>query len=993
MCLFNLIKTLRLKTKVKTIFNPFFNKQIKKENTIEYIDHLPDKIVEIYNEIRNLEKFKEYKNKYEEYDSYLKEHNNNLDIIYNKAQSFSLKQIINNPTIINYNKVIDDNEDTYHNLFNFKTLDKILKKYKQEYEEFKDFYQIILEQFNKIGILFSIERNLEDIYLDNNYIVEIENTIDTIKNYFSSQTKIYYEPKYPNAKDIINNHNIKFINNHISDSIFDNVNGKSLDYEQRKSILYNPKSNLTIAGAGSGKTLTICGKVKYLIEKLNIPKDQILLLSYSSKSAHDLEEKVKGIASGMNVRTFHSLGLEILNKDTGKKNTIDDSFNAVIEKYFREDLNKNPIMMKKILEYYGLFLSNDEFEEKYNCKGDLYKHLKECDFKTLKNQLEELNESRNKIVTIKKELVKSFEELAIANYLFINGIEYEYETSYKEEDTATIDHRQYTPDFYLPKYGIYYEHFGLDENGRATQYKEEEETKYIDGVNWKKEVHERNHTICIETFSYEFKNGSIFDNLKKRLEENGVEFNPLNDEEIYKAINSIYQGQSFKSFINLVRTFISLYKARYADESEFKELKKIAFANSYEQRRAFLFIDICLDIYRYYIEHLKKENKIDFDDMILKSINALDRTNQYCYKYIIVDEFQDISYSRMNFLKTLIKRGNSKLYAVGDDWQAIYRFSGCDINIFLNFNQYFEDSIYCFITSTHRNSQELQCIAEPFITKNPEQYKKNVKSNKHLVNPIKIMLYDDNKYQSFIKILADINSKDKNANVLLLGRNNRDIEAIESNMFYRESRLSDKYISRDFPDLNIKYITAHASKGLEEDYVVIINADDGKLGFPNQIEDDCILNIVLSKREKFLFAEERRLWYVAMTRTRLYTYILASVKYPSVFVEEILDKVFIMNKNDIKVDSNPIYCPNCKKGRLVLRENKSDNKKFYGCSNYPYCTYTNNDIKQVNINHRCKRCGDFMTYRKGSHGSFWGCKNFPKCTYTEDYIPNNKNYD
>lgn len=984
MFLFNFIKSIILDIRVKCIFNPFFNGQVKKENTSKYIDPLPEKIKDIYTVIKDLKKYRNSCKLYEEYFDYIEKHNKLLDDIYSKVNNFSYNQIKENPLIFDCETLIKINDEVYQKLLSMRIFDKKLNEFIIEYNEFKENYKIIIEQFENINLLNSIS-NLDDKYYDKEDLKRLKLSVTTIKEFFHNQNKKYYNPIYPDLNKIIEEHNEKFINEHINDSIFDNINDKSLDLEQRRSILTNPKSNLTIAGAGSGKTLTICGKVKYLLEVLKIPKENILLLSYSKASAEDLKSKVEKIDKGLNVHTFHALGLDILNKDVGKKFTVDDSFNAVIESYFRDYMKNNPHIMSKVLNYYGLYLLEYNNEERYEDKGKLYESLKKNDFRTLKNQLQECNEFNNKIVTIKKENVKSFEELAIANYLFINGVDYVYEATYKEENTATSKKRQYTPDFYLPEYNIYYEHYGIDENGRATQYKEDEELDYIRTKNWKQELHKRNNTICIETYSYEFKFGTIFTNLEKRLKEQGVKFKPLSEEGIDNAIKSIYEGQSFKSFITLIRTFISLYKARYENEYAFYELKNSSFSNTYEKQRADMFIDICIDIYRYYKDYLKKEDKIDFDDMILKSIDAISRTNEYKYQYIIVDEFQDISYSRKNFLKCLIEHGNSKLYAVGDDWQAIYRYAGCDINIFLNFKEYFEDSKYCFITSTHRNSQELQNIAEPFITKNPEQFKKDVKSDKHLAYPIRVMYYDDNKYQSFIKILADINSLDENANILLLGRNNKDIEFIESNEFYRESRLSNKYISTEFPNLNIRFITAHSSKGLEEDYVIIINADDYKLGFPNKIEDDSLLDLVLSRRENFKYAEERRLWYVALTRTRSYTYILASAKNQSEFVKEISKDCFIMNPLSIRVEANPILCPNCKSGRLVIRENSMEHKKFYGCSNYPYCKYTNNDIKSVNSNHKCPLCGNFMVVKKGSYGYFWGCSNYPDCKYKEKY--------
>jgi DNA helicase-4 len=190
--------------------------------------------------------------------------------------------------------------------------------------------------------------------------------------------------------------------------------------------------------------------------------------------------------------------------------------------------------------------------------------------------------------------------------------------------------------------------------------------------------------------------------------------------------------------------------------------------------------------------------------------------------------------------------------------------------------------------------------------------------------------------------------------------------------------------------MNLSYSTVHGSKGLEADYVVIINADDSRLGFPNKMEDDVLLNMVLSSKSNYEFAEERRLWYVALTRTKNYTYILANNENPSIFVKEISDKCLVMNP-DMELNHNgEIKCPHCKSGRLVERRNESDGTKFFGCSNYPYCDYTIDDFMAVTRNKRCPRCGDFMIYKKGPYGAFYGCHNYPRCKHKEEYIPSKR---
>lgn len=795
---------------------------------------------------------------------------------------------------------------------------------------------------------------------------------------------------HDNLDSFVEENNKKYFDNKIENPLFDSINGRSLDLEQRKAVLADEKSLLVVAGAGSGKTLTICGKVEYLLKECGVKPEDILLLSYSKKSADDLQSKINKIDKNLTVGTFHKIGLDILKETQNKVFMVEDQYKAIVEKYFREEIKNRPHILQTILTYYGLYISTFKHEKKYDNPGDLFEDLKKADFTTLRNQLVSLTNDYEAKETIKKELVKSFEELAIANWYFINGIDYTYEAPY-EHDVSTNFKRQYMPDFKLAKNNIYHEHYGINQFGQASQYEGEEASKYVETMNWKRQIHQNYETDCIETYSYEFENGTIFKKLEKELKKRGVEFNPLSSEEIMKALNSIYENRLFKSFISLLSTFLSLYKSSYRDDSAIEIFKNGKFRNNYEKQRASLFLDIVKDLYQYYMGYLKDEGKIDFDDMILLSTQELDKTNLYRFKYIIVDEFQDISVSRMKFLKRLIQQGDSKLFAVGDDWQAIYRFSGCDLDIFLNFSKYFDYSKIMKITTTHRNSQELQDIAGPFIKKNPEQFDKRINSNKHLDHPIQIMFYEYRKYDAFLDVLELISKKDKKASVLVLGRNNKDIEDIElDNRIYKDYKNSDevKTVIRCsfFPEMKITYSTVHGSKGLEDDYVVLINADDNRIGFPNKMEDDELLDLVLSNKSEFEYAEERRLWYVALTRTRNYTYIIANEDNPSIFLEEILDKCLIMNSNHITESrNNEVSCPHCKSGRLVLRKNESNGSSFYGCSNYPYCDYSINDMIAVKRNKRCPKCGDFLIFRKGRWGAFFGCHNYPNCDYTEEY--------
>ena len=973
-----------------------FNKSLSRFKNYIYLKEKGMKFLEVitYEDYKENKEFYEYiinnfpnnysieKEKFSKLPYLINDHNLNVERLCYKLDSFSFDLIIKNPLLFT-----DENLADYRKLQN--ELDNyIIKdtKYKNKQNELKEIINninLIQIQYKFINVYEQITKLNYNYYYDIDDINKINFKLKPIKENIKALGKQYYSfENIDNIEYLVEQNNEKYVNCNLNNKIFDSINGNSLDKEQRKAILQDEKSNLIIAGAGSGKTLTICGKVKFLIEINKIQPEQILLLSYSKKSCDDLTIKINKINENLRVNTFHKLGLDILTKSNEKKQTIEEQFDAIIEKYFREEIKKDIEMMRKVLLYISLYKNSFNVNQKYDNKGDLYQEIKKNDFKTLKTSLVEMTNDKENKETIKKEYVKSYEELAIANYYFINGIDYIYEFPYCK-NVATNEKRQYTPDFYLEKYKIYHEHYGIDKNGRANQYDGEEEKKYLDGIVWKRKIHTLYNTKCIETYSYEFENCTIFEKLEKSLKENGVVFKPLEKIQIIDALNSIYNNKNFKSFINLIKTFLNLYKSKYRDETEFEKLKIKSFTNNFEKTRTILFLDIVKKVYVYYENYIKMENKIDFDDMILKATDCIDNVQGFNYKYIIVDEFQDISFSRMQFLKKLIEKGNSKLFAVGDDWQAIYRFEGCDLDIFLNFEKYFGYSNISYITLTYRNSQELQSIVGDFIKKNPEQISKTIKSNKRLNNPIKIAYYDDDKISSFIEILRNIYREDCVANILVLGRHNKDINDLLCDKFELKN---GNLIFKKYDGFKIKYSTVHGSKGLEADYVILINADDSIYGFPNKIEDDKILNLVLSNKSKYEFAEERRLWYVALTRTKTYTYILVNENKPSCFVKEIEnDCEVIVNKTDKQ--KNKISCPYCKTGSLVLQDNK-----FYRCSNYPYCKYKLQDLKAVN-NKKCPECGDFLIYRKGKNNfPFYGCHGYPLCTYTEKYIPKSKIY-
>lgn len=311
----------------------------------------------------------------------------------------------------------------------------------------------------------------------------------------------------------------------------------------------------------------------------------------------------------------------------------------------------------------------------------------------------------------------------------------------------------------------------------------------------------------------------------------------------------------------LIITFINLFKTNNYKLNDF-----VNFKGSKDLLR------IIIDIYVLYEQELRSKKEIDFNDMIIKATDYIKTNEMHKYKYIIVDEYQDTSYIRYLLLKEINNKTGAKVMCVGDDFQSIYRFNGCDINMFINFRKYFKKSKILKIVNTYRNSQQLINVAGSFIMKNKNQIYKNLKSNKSINKPIKIMYGD-----SLNKLLDYIYNYHEN--ILVLGRNNFDIE----NYF----KLKENHFI--YKDRKVKYLTVHSSKGLECECVVLINLKDDTLGFPNKIEDQKVLLNVIRSRDNYPYEEERRLFYVALTRTKSDVYLLVDKKRPSIFIKELIN--------------------------------------------------------------------------------------------------------
>lgn len=332
----------------------------------------------------------------------------------------------------------------------------------------------------------------------------------------------------------------------------------------------------------------------------------------------------------------------------------------------------------------------------------------------------------------------------------------------------------------------------------------------------------------------------------------------------------------------LCTKFIRMAKCNNYDLEDFPYfLKRIKTIFNFYYRREKSLLIIFVNIFIIYKRYLEENSEFDFDDLIINATDLIDRNGIIKnFKYIIIDEYQDTSYIRFRLIKEIINKTGARLMAVGDDYQSIYGFSGCDISLFLDFSSYFSDSKILHLVNTYRNSQELIDIAGTFIMKNPFQIKKKLYSFKHCNKPVKIIYYK-NILDKFLNVIDEIYS-DGSRCVFVLGRNNSDIKMLSGIKIDNNKLIIDKY-----NDMNIVFMTVHKSKGLEADSVIVINMIDCYLGFPNKIKDEKIMRLVSKKYDNYLFSEERRLFYVALTRSRNRVYLFSPLKNKSIFINEI----------------------------------------------------------------------------------------------------------
>ena len=825
---------------------------------------------------------------------------------------------------------------------------------------------------------------------------------------------------FENIEKIIDDNNDKFISNKLIEEkeYLDNILKQSdpnilLDEDQRRVVLTDEDYCLVVAGAGAGKTTTVAAKVKYLVDKRGVDSRKILVVSFTNKAVNELKQRINGdLGIDCPIATFHSTGNAILHKQSQEKlNIIEQSkLYYVIRDYFKTSVLSRESTVKNLVLFFASY-----FDAPY--EGDdlasFFNHIAKTNYTSMRSEIDDfkkqvIDSQTKKSVTILSETLRSSQEAEIANFLYLNGIDYEYEPLYKYD--ILLSRKPYTPDFKITQDGreAYIEHFGITEDGKNDRYSPEELEQYKKSARNKILLHRQHGTNLLYTFSSYNDGKSLLWHLRELLLNAGFELRPRSNKEVVGKLVSSEENRYTRKLIFLICRFITNFKVNGYTADDFNRMY-----NSTPNVRTKLFLNICNDCYLEYQKYLKENNCVDFQDMINESARLLreveEMKQKLDFEYVIVDEYQDISRQRFDLVSALHKVTTAKIIAVGDDWQSIYAFSGSDITLFTKFAEKMGYAKLLKIVRTYRNSQEVIDIAGNFIQKNKEQITKELISPKHIDNPVIIYTYDGTrkKYnedrrsganyaiakavETAIEQIIEYNKKEgkpENSSILLIGRYGFDGDKLEKSGLFEFKTRGGIIRSVKYPKLNITYMTAHSSKGLGYDNVIVVNGRNETYGFPSKIEDDPVLSFVVKQDASIEYAEERRLFYVAMTRTKNRVYFIAPEQNPSEFLLELkkdyknVALVGDWNEKYSTIDANRKTCPMCGYP-LQMRYKSSYGLKLYICTNEPeVCGFMTNNYAAGKLSiMKCDQCRDgYLIVKPGKEVGTYilGCTNYKR---------------
>lgn len=699
----------------------------------------------------------------------------------------------------------------------------------------------------------------------------------------------------------------------------------ALTREQLEAIVTLEDATLVVASAGSGKTRVIENRVRYLVEERAVPQEQILVLAFNRSVAREVGERLaKSGLSQVAVKTFYAMGLNILSeveeRAVGLTPLADPDAGATLAKFVHRVLTEalKDRAYGDIVAFLTTYLQPpiDESELDERDASDRKAHEE--------NMLAPLGMNGRR--------VKSYGEYLIASFLFEHQVPFEYERQYPHTP------ERHRPDFTLspdlkPHPAAFLEYFGTDRAGRTRAGIDRE--RYQETTKWKEEVHAKFGTTLLALYFYDLTEGGVngFNALlAQKLRDAGYALNRIPHDELTREL----EAHRLPRLVALLVTFLRLYKGSTLTLDDLKSRADAEDGSKMSRDRARLFVRVFERVLTAYEQELATSGDTDFEDMIGRSAEAVARGSwRSPFTHVLVDEFQDISPLRAHFVRSFqTAHARATIFAVGDDFQSIYRFAGSQIRIMTDFARAFGPHRRLPLSLTHRFSAALAEATGRFILKNPGQIPKTVRGRPSAVErPITLIRTDAESAARGLSLalqLAQAASRELGGarTTLLLGR-------------YRvDEPTGMPELQRQYPEMSLRFSTIHRAKGAEADIVILLKLTGGVRGFPARIQDDPLMRLILEDTDAYPDAEERRLLYVALTRARQRAIIVAKDEPASVFCRELSGSEYggWIEVLDLTAGARETRCPKCRDGHLISRVGK--NGTFLGCTNYPYCLVT-----------------------------------------------------
>jgi|GEM_PF-1728616 len=671
--------------------------------------------------------------------------------------------------------------------------------------------------------------------------------------------------------------------------------GHDLNEAQQRAVVRNGYLNQIVAGAGTGKTFALIYRVAYLVRE-GVDPSRIVALTYTKEAAREMSDRLEtefGI-SNVEVRTLHSFAYKIAQETAEGTRSVaqpQDKSNLVAS-VLDEEEGGDSAFADHYLQF--LYHYDDDFVD-------------EADFHEKTEYIAERREASYE--TLNGETVASRAEKVIADFLFTNRVTYRYESVAGWADTAE-DKGPYRPDFYLPEYDIYIEHWGLDEDGTVAPWFSWTTEEYLEKLRWARGEFARNEPSLIDTYDFEHESGRLERALRHRLTTAGVTLDRMSFEEFVDEAFEYDRKRrdiekSFAEFIGNAKTF------DVAPEEVPARLTR-------RKPRQYHFGQCGRRMLERYDDYLRRHDLMDFDDMIYDAIEAIERDPaefQSRYDHVLVDEFQDVAMSQIRLIHPFVgPAAETRLFCVGDDWQSIYSFQGSQVSYFVDFADHFGPPapVRTRLTANYRCPETVIEASNSLIRNNEDQIEKEVETQSGRDSrPVLHTLdgYHDSEYERRVGtyaadlVEAFLSRGSDPGDVMVLCRMDGGapyLDNLKEQLRQRDvpyDGKEDVYRPPDMPgegdddfddEAGVSAFSVHQSKGREAKHVVLLHAVTGPFGFPPDERDDDLLAPVQDV-ETNTMAEERRLFYVAVTRATHDLHVVTRSNQESPFVEEIAE--------------------------------------------------------------------------------------------------------